>query len=83
VNSPERARLEVKYIVGENDPNFQRYFENWLEVETKLLSYGHPASKLQAEVIKPGNPEKLSTGHNWYPTKILDFCAAVELTLQK
>jgi hypothetical protein len=30
------------------------------------------------EIIKPGNPENLSAGHNWFPTRILDFCATVE-----
>lgn len=82
LNSPERATLPIKFIVGENDPFCKNYLERWQETTAKLLRYGHPPSKMQLEVIKPGNPEHLSAGHNWFPTKILDFCASVELTLQ-
>ena len=82
-NSPERAQIEIKYITGGNQSGYQEGLENWLEAKAKLLSYGHPASKIQMEVIKAGNPEKLSAGHNWYPTRILDFCTAAELTFQK
>jgi hypothetical protein len=83
VNSPVRAKLEIKYIIGENETGYKQCSENWLEAKAKLLRYGHPASKLQMEVIKKGNPENLSAGHNWFPTKILDFCAAVELAIQE
>lgn len=83
MNSPERANLPIKYIVGEEDRGYQKYSENWQETKTKLLSYGHPASKMQMEVVKPGNPERLSAGHNWFLTRIFDFCAAGELVLQK
>ena len=83
LNSPERAQIEIKYITGGSQSGYQEGLENWLEAKAKLLSYGHPASKIQMEVIKPGNPEKLSAGHNWYPTRILDFCTAAELTFQK
>ena len=83
MNSPERANLPVKYIVGEEDHGYQKYSENWQESRAKLLGYGHPASKMQMEVIKPGNPDRLSAGHNWFPTRIFDFCDAVELALQK
>ena len=79
LNSPERAKIEIKYIIGENDPGYEKCLENWLEAKAKLLSYGHPASKIQMEVIKKGNPENLSPGHNWFPTRILGFCSAVEL----
>jgi len=77
-HSPERANIGVKYIVGEGDPNFQKYSENWLEAKTKLLSYGHLPSMIHMEVIKKGNPEKLGSGHGWFPTRILDFCASLE-----
>lgn len=82
LKSPERAKLSIKYIIGEKDPGYSKCSENWEETRAELLHYGHPASKLQMEVIKQGNPEHLSAGHNWFPTKILDFCAAVELTFQ-
>ena len=38
---------------------------------------------IQMEVIKKGNPEKLNAGHNWFPTRIFDFCATVELTVNE
>ena len=79
MNSPERADLDIKYIIGEDDPGYKKCSENWLEAKAKLLSYGHLPSKVQMEVIKKGNPDNLSTGHTWFPTRILDFCAAVEL----
>jgi hypothetical protein len=77
-NAPERAGVAIKYIVGENDPGYPKYSENWKETKAKLLSYGHSAAKIQEEVIKPGNPEKLGAGHQWFPTKILEFCSGVE-----
>ena len=83
LNSPERAKLAIKYIIGENDPGYEKYSEDWLAVKAKLLRYGHPVSKMQMEVIKKGNPDRLSAGHNWFPTKIFDFCAAVELAPQE
>jgi len=83
LNSPERATLAIKYIIGENDPGYKKCSENWMEAKAKLLRYGHPASRIQMEVIKQGNPEHLSAGHNWFLTKIFDFCAAAELTSQK
>jgi len=83
LNSPERATLPIKFIVGENDAGCKRYLESWQETKAKLLRYGHSASRMQMEVIKQGNPEHLSAGHNWFPTKIFDFCAAAELTSQK
>lgn len=82
-NSPERAGLNIKFMIGEKDPGYQHCVENWQETKAQLLSYGHPASKIQMEVIKPGNPEHLSAGHNWFPTKIFAFCTAAELALQK
>ena len=83
MNSPERVNLPIKYIVGEEDRGYEKYSENWQEARAKLLGYGHPASKMQMEVIKPGNSEHLSAGHYWFPTRIFDFCAAAELALQK
>ena len=55
-----------------------RHLFNWLETKALLLQCGHPASRIQMEVIKKGNAEKLSAGHNWYPTRIFDFCLAAE-----
>jgi predicted esterase len=83
MNSPERGRLEIKFIVGENDPGYKRYCDTWAEVKTKFLSYGHSASRMQMEVIKPGNPEHLNAGHNWFPARIFDFCGAVEQASQR
>lgn len=79
LNSPERARLRIKYIVGEEDPGYSKYSENWQETKAKLLHYGHPASMIEMEVIKNGNGDKLNPGHSYYPTRIFDFCAASEL----
>jgi hypothetical protein len=83
VNSAERAKLEIKVIVGEEDRGHQFYTDNWAVTKTKLLSYGHPAAKLQMEIIKKGNPEKLNPSHAWYPTRIMDFIIGVEQSLQK
>lgn len=77
-NSPERAGVAIKYIVGENDGNYAKYIENWKETKAKLLSWGHTAAKIQEEIIRPGNPEKLGSGHQWFPTKIMDFCIGEE-----
>ncbi len=82
LNSPERANLPIKYIVGEDDRGYQKYSENWQETKAKLLRCGHPASKIQMQVIRKGNREHLNPGHNCYPTRIIDFCAAVELAAQ-
>jgi hypothetical protein len=38
---------------------------------------------MQMEIIKPGNPEHLSPGHNWFTGRIFDFCTAVEQASQK
>ena len=78
VNSPERARMEIKVIVGEEDRGYQFYSENWAETKAKLLGYGHRPEKLQMEVINKGNPEKLSPGHGWYAGRIMDFILEVE-----
>ncbi len=75
LNSPERARLLIKYIVGEEDPGYKKYSENWQETKAKLLHYGHPASKIEMEVIRKGNRDDLNPGHGYYPTRIFDFCA--------
>lgn len=83
LNSPERAKLALKYIIGENDPGYTKCTENWAEAKAKLLRYGHAASRMPMEVVKKDNREKLSPGHNWYPTRIFDFCAAVESALQE
>lgn len=82
-NSPERARIEVKFIIGESDPGYHKCSENWLETKALLLECGHPASRIQMEAIKKGNAEKLSAGHNWYPTRIFDFCLAAESGMRK
>jgi len=79
-NSPERASIAVKFVIGENDPGYTKCSENWLETKVKLLGCGHVTSKLQTEVIKKGNAENLGIGHQWYPSRILDFCAATEQT---
>lgn len=83
LNSPVRASVAVKYLIGEEDRGYKKCSENWEETKAKLLRCGHPASKIQVEVIRKGNPDQLSPGHSCYPTRILDFCAAVELASQK
>ncbi|OAI57976.1 hypothetical protein AYO49_01670 [Verrucomicrobiaceae bacterium SCGC AG-212-N21] len=75
-NSPERSGIAVKVIIGENDPGYEFCTQNWAESKAKLLSYGHPAANLQMEIIRKGNADRLGTGHQWYPTRILDFCSA-------
>ena len=52
---------------------------NGLEAKANRLGYGHLPSKVQMEVNKKGNPDNLSTGRHWFPTRILEFGAAVEL----
>ena len=74
LNSPKRAGIAVKFIVGEADPGCERYLESWTEAKAKLLSYGHDAAKLQMEVIRKGNPDNFGTGHQWFRTRVLDFC---------
>ena len=78
LNSPERTKLPIKCIVGEEDLGYEKYSENWQETKAKLLSYGHPASRIQMEVVRKGNRESLNPGHSPYPTRILDFCASIE-----
>ena len=75
LNSPERAGIAVKFIIGENDPGCEKCSGNWTEAKARLLSYGHAAPKLQMEIIRKGNTDKLGTRHQWFPTRILDFCA--------
>jgi len=83
MNSPVRANLDILYIIGANDPGYKVCMENWRETKAQLLSYGHKAAKIREEVIQKGNPERLNPGHNWFPTKVLGFCDAVELTFRK
>lgn len=82
-NSPERARLPVKYIVGEEDRGYKKYSENWEDTKSKLLRCGHPAARLQMEIIRKGNRDNLNPGHSTYPTRIFDFCVAMEPGLKK
>lgn len=79
-NSPERAGIGIKYIIGENDPGYlnRHCTENWTETKAKLLRYGHPENKMETEIIKKGNPWKLGTGHQWFTTRIFDFITAIE-----
>jgi hypothetical protein len=74
LNSPERASVRVKFIIGENDPGYVKCSKNWQETRAKLIRSGHVASKLEMEVIKKGNAAGLGIGHQWYPTRPLDFC---------
>lgn len=82
VNSTERAGIRVKYIIGENDPGHPKCIENWTEAKAKLLRCGHSESKIESEVIKKGNSEKLGSGHQWFTTRIFDFCSTAELANQ-
>jgi predicted esterase len=81
-NTPERANVAIKFIVGEKDPGYRHSLENWERTRAKLLEAGHPASRIQTEVIKAGNGEHLSAAHNWYPARILDFIGAEERRAQ-
>jgi hypothetical protein len=83
LNSPERAALPIKFIVGEEDRGYQKYSENWKETKARLLQYGHSASRIHMEVIRKGNREHLNPGHSCYTTRIFDFCVAVETAAQK
>jgi len=83
LNSPERAKIGIKCIVGENDPHYQSYLDNWQKTKAELLRCGHPASKIETEVIKKGNSEKLNPGHNWFPARILDFFESIERAYQE
>lgn len=83
LNSPERAKIGIKCIVGENDPHYQSYLENWQKTNAELLRCGHPASKIETEVIEKGNSEKLNPGHNWFPARILDFFESIERAYQE
>jgi predicted esterase len=76
LNSPERSGIAVKFIVGEADPGCEKYLESWTQAKAKLLSSGHVAAKLQMEVIRKGNADNLGIGHQWFRTRVLDFCAA-------
>lgn len=83
LNSPQRARIGIKCILGENDPNYQWYLENWQKTKAELLRCGHPALRIETEVIRKGNSEKLNPGHNWFPTKILDFFSNIQRAYQE
>ncbi len=78
LNSPERARVEIKFIAGEQDKGAATYTENWAETKALLTRIGHPESKIHEEIIRQGNPEKLPTGHTWYPTRIMDFFMRIQ-----
>ena len=74
-DSPERAGIAVKFIIGESDPGYDFCMQNWEATKAQLLSYGHPAANLQMEIIRKGNADKLGTGHQWFLTRILDCCS--------
>lgn len=82
-NSSERAQMSIKFIIGEADPGLKYDTDNWAETKAELLRYGHPAAKIQTEIIKKGNPEKLNPGHNWFQGRILDFFLAAEAAGRK
>ena len=75
LHSAERAAIAVKFIIGENDPFYGKVYENWETTRSELLRCGHQETRLQSEIVKPANPQHLPTGHTWFPTRILDFCA--------
>lgn len=77
-NSSARAAVAVKFIIGEKDPGYSKCTENWEKTRRALVQCGHPAAQLQSEVITASHPQHLPTGHTWFPTRILDFCTAVE-----
>jgi hypothetical protein len=79
VNSPARTNLDVLFLIGVKDPGYEKCLDNWRKSREQLMGYGHPAAKMQEEVIQEGNPDGLSPGPDWYPAKILGFCEAVEL----
>ena len=78
LNSPERARVEIKFIAGEQDKGAGFYSENWTQTKALLIRSGHPVSKFHEEIIRPGNPENLPVGHTWFPTRIMDFFIGIQ-----
>jgi hypothetical protein len=83
VNSPARTNLDVLFLIGVKDPGYENCLANWRKSREQLIGYGHPAAKMQEEVIQTGNPDGLSPGHDWYPPKILGFCDVVETRSRK
>jgi len=80
LNSPERARVEIKFIAGEQDKGATLYAENWAQTKALLIRSGHPESRFHEEIIRPGNPENLPVGHTWFPTRIMDFFIGIQQT---
>lgn len=78
LNSAERARVAIKFVVGESDGGFKVFTENWTETKAQLIQCGHAAPKIEEEVIRKGNAENLATGHQWFPTRIMDFFSRIE-----
>ncbi len=78
LNSPERARVEIKFIAGEEDKGAVLYAKNWAETKALLIHSGHPESKFHEEIIRKGNPDKLPVGHTWFPTRIMDFFTGIQ-----
>ncbi|GEP44302.1 hypothetical protein [Brevifollis gellanilyticus] len=78
LHSPERARVAVKMIVGDQDRGFQFYADNWATTKPLLIRCGHPESRLHEEIIRQGNAEKLPVGHTWFPTRLMDFVIGIE-----
>ena len=78
VGSPERARVEIQFIAGEQDKGAKLYAENWAQTKALLIRSGHPESRFHEEIIRPGNPDNLPVGHTWFPTRIMDFFIGVQ-----
>ena len=78
LNSPERARVEIKFIAGEQDKGAALYAENWAQTKALLVRSGHPESKFHEEIIRQGNTENLPVGHTWFPTRIMDFFIGIQ-----
>ena len=83
LKAPERARVAIKFIVGESDGGFKVYTENWAATKALLIQSGHQASKIEEEIIHKGNAEDLGAGHQWFPTRIMDFFTGVEKAGEK
>ncbi len=78
LNSPERARVQIKFIAGEQDKGATLYAENWAQTKALLIRSGHPESTFHEEILRAGNPDKLPIGHTWFPTRIMDFFIGIQ-----
>jgi predicted esterase len=83
VDSPERARVEIQFIAGEQDKGAKIYAENWAETKALLRGCGHPEFRFHEEIVRQGNSEHLPVGHMWFPTRIMDFFIRIQQSKER